>query len=57
MRLNFSVSKKSGFTLIELLVVIIILGILSSVVVFAVRGTGDRRRLLSRDAGLDSRTA
>ena len=31
-----------GFTLIELLVVIIILGILSAVVVFAVRGTGDK---------------
>jgi prepilin-type N-terminal cleavage/methylation domain-containing protein len=33
---------QSGFTLIELLVVIIILGILSAVVVFAVRGTGDK---------------
>lgn len=31
-----------GFTLIELLVVIVILGILSAVVVFAVRGTGDK---------------
>ena len=31
-----------GFTLIELLVVIIILGLLSAVVVFAVRGTGDK---------------
>lgn len=32
----------AGFTLIELLVVIIILGVLSSVVVFAVRGAGDK---------------
>lgn len=32
----------SGFTLIELLVVITILGILSAVVVFAVRGAGDK---------------
>jgi len=33
---------QAGFTLIELLVVIIILGILSAVVVFAVRGVGDK---------------
>jgi len=33
---------EGGFTLIELLVVIIILGILSAVVVFAVRGTNDK---------------
>ena len=33
---------QAGFTLIELLVVIIILGILSAVVVFAVRGAGDK---------------
>lgn len=33
---------QEGFTLIELLVVIIILGVLSAVVVFAVRGTGDK---------------
>lgn len=33
---------ENGLTLIELLVVIIILGILSAVVVFAVRGTGDK---------------
>lgn len=32
----------SGFTLIELLVTIIILGVLSAVVVFAVRGAGDK---------------
>lgn len=34
-----------GFTLIELLVVIIILGILSAVVVFAVRGAGDKGKV------------
>ncbi len=33
---------QKGFTLIELLVVIVILGILAAVVVFAVRGIGDR---------------
>lgn len=33
---------EAGFTLIELLVVIVILGILSAVVVFAVRGAGDK---------------
>jgi len=33
---------QAGFTLIELLVVIVILGILSGVVVFAVRGAGDK---------------
>jgi len=31
-----------GYTLIELLIVIVILGILSAVVVFAVRGAGDK---------------
>ena len=36
--------REGGFTLIELLVVIIILGILAAVVVFAVRGTGDKGR-------------
>ena len=35
---------QAGFTLVELLVVIAILGILSGVVVFAVRGIGDRGR-------------
>lgn len=39
--------EETGFTLIELLVVIIILGILTAVVVFAVRGTGDRGKAAS----------
>lgn len=33
---------EGGFTLVELLVVVVILGVLSAVVVFAVRGSGDR---------------
>ena len=45
---------ESGFTLIELLVVIIILGVLSSVVVFAVRGAGDKGR--SNAIATDART-
>ena len=43
-----------GFTLIELLVVIVILGILSAVVVFAVRGVGDKGELAA--ASEDERT-
>lgn len=41
-RLAAARSNQSGFTLIELLVVIIILGILSAVVVFAVGGAGNK---------------
>jgi len=41
--LNMDVgSKDRGFSLVELLVVIVVLGILSVVVVFAVRGVADR---------------
>lgn len=43
-----------GFTLIELLVVIIILGILSAVVVFAVRGVGDKGKASA--TAIDART-
>lgn len=43
-----------GFTLIELLVVIIILGVLSAVVVFAVRGTNDKGRAAAM--AIDTRT-
>ncbi|MFE3764582.1 type IV pilin protein [Streptomyces sp. NPDC059104] len=35
-------ATEAGFTLIELLVVIVILGILSSIVVFSVRGINDK---------------
>ena len=45
---------EGGFTLIELLVVIIILGILSAVVVFAVRGTGDKGK--ANAVKIDKRT-
>lgn len=47
-----------GFTLIELLVVVVILGILSAVVVFAVRGAGDKGDAAARQTDLRSiRTA
>ncbi|XUM03098.1 type II secretion system protein [Streptomyces venezuelae ATCC 10712] len=36
--------RQDGFTLIELLVAIVILGVLAAVVVFSVRGIGDKGR-------------
>ena len=45
---------EAGFTLIELLVVIIILGVLSAVVVFAVRGSGDKGQSAAKT--IDERT-
>jgi general secretion pathway protein G len=39
---NTEVEKDQGFTLVELLIVIVILGILATIVVFAVRGITDQ---------------
>ncbi|HZX04962.1 type II secretion system protein [Kribbella sp.] len=41
-RLHEARRNQSGFTLIELLMVIVILGVLSGIVVFAVQGIQDR---------------
>lgn len=42
--------RERGFTLIELLVVVVILGIVSGIAVFAVRGTGDKGEQSARAA-------
>ncbi|WP_405774119.1 prepilin-type N-terminal cleavage/methylation domain-containing protein [Streptomyces sp. NBC_00859] len=41
-RFSLRVRSQDGFTLIELLVVIVILGVLAAIVVFSVRGIGDK---------------
>ncbi|TDO64051.1 general secretion pathway protein G [Kribbella sp. VKM Ac-2571] len=41
-RIQKARNNQSGFTLIELLIVIVILGVLSGIVVFAVKGITDR---------------
>jgi general secretion pathway protein G len=41
-RIHEARKNQSGFTLIELLIVIVILGVLSGIVVFAVSGINDR---------------
>jgi len=43
----------AGFTLIELLVVTVILGVLSAIVVFSVRGVGDRGKAAARRTDAD----
>ena len=53
-RLSRRPASERGFTLIELLVVIIILGVLAAVVVFAVRGVGDKGK--SNAVTIDERT-
>jgi prepilin-type N-terminal cleavage/methylation domain-containing protein len=46
--------KDQGFTLVELLIVIVILGILATIVVFAVRGITDKGK--SSACAADSKT-
>lgn len=42
--------KERGFTLVELLIVIVILGILATVTVFAVRGIADKGKSAACDS-------
>ena len=46
--------NESGFTLIELLIVIVILGVLSGIVVFAVGGVTDRGKVAACKADVKS---